>query len=496
MTDTSLDSSRSRTTRSTRGRSPRRGAEAGGETPAAPVRSKLSALHKPSLLIVFFVIALVLPNYFFLGPLRLSVYRTILLIMAIPLVIQWLSGRGGGFKLVDFLIIAHGVWIMLALFVHHGMGEFQISGVLAMETVIPFLLARIYVRTPEDFAYFIKAVCWAITFMLPLAIVEALTGRILISEILGLFSPVYPDLQNEERLGMQRAQGPFEHPILFGVFCATMFSAALLVWGHNLNGFSRTLRTAAIGLATFFSLSMGAYISLMIQGGLMIWNQVLKRMPNRWIILILGFLAIYITIDILSNRSPINVITSTLTFRGAAAYNRLLIWEYGTAVVERSPIFGIGFNDWARLPWMPASVDNFWLVVSMKFGLPALAFVMIPFFITLFKTSKRDFSGDKQLSNYRLAYIFGLVGFSLSISTVHVWNATYVFMIFYLGSGVWMWDYKAPKEDDGEEDMANSEPDIEDKPKYQSARTRLPRYTRAQTTRKRGPTRSPKRTRS
>jgi len=181
---------------------------------------------------------------------------------------------------------------------------------------------------------------------------------------------------------------------------------------------------------------MGAYISLMIQAGLMIWDKVLHRLPNRWIILILGFLAVYIGIDILSNRSPINVITSTLTFRGAAAYNRLLIWEYGTAVVENSPIFGNGFNDWRRLPWMPASVDNFWLVVSMKFGLPALAFVLIPFFMTLFKTGRRDFSNDKQLSNYRLAYVFGLVGFSLSISTVYVWNATYVFMIFFLGSGV------------------------------------------------------------
>jgi len=86
-----------------------------------------------------------------------------------------------------------------------------------------------------------------------------------ISEILGLLSPVYPDNQDEVRLGMQRAQGPFEHPILFGVFCATMFSAALLVWGHELKGFSRTMRTMSVGLATFFSLSMGAYISLMIQ---------------------------------------------------------------------------------------------------------------------------------------------------------------------------------------------------------------------------------------
>lgn len=474
MTDTSLDSTRIGTSRV-------RGARRTGQDRTGREGSRLrtAALHKPSLLIIFFVIALVLPNYFFIGSLRLSVYRTILLLMFIPLVFQWLSGRAGGLKSIDFMVLGHGLWIMLALFVAHGTGRFQISGVLMMETVVPFLLARVYVRTPEDFAYFIKAVCWAVAFMLPLAVVEALTGRILISEILGNLTPVYPDLQNEERLGMQRAQGPFEHPILFGVFCATLFSAAFLVWGHNLSAAGRTVRAAVVGLATFFSLSMGAYVSLMIQGGLLVWNRVLRNIPARWTILILGFLVLYIGIDILSNRSPINVITSTLTFRSGAAYNRILIWEFGTAEVYRHPIFGIGFNDWVRPSWMVPSVDNFWLVVAMKFGIPALLMILLPFFITIRKTAKRDFSSDPRVANYRLAYIFGLVGIGLAICTVYVWNATYVFMIFFLGAGVWMWDYKPASETDDETPPDGDVTDEETgKPKYQSARTRTPRHAR------------------
>ncbi len=468
MTDTSLDSTGIRTARA------RRGGAAQNAQNTAP--TPVSSDHKPSFLILFFVLSLILPIYFFLGSMRLSVYRVILLAMAIPLAVQWLSGRAGRLQSVDFWLIGHGLWILVALFVVHGTGRLQIGTILAIETIIPFLFARVYIRTPEDFAFFIKCVCWAILLMIPLAFAEAMTGRIILSEIMSKIAPVYPDLQNEMRLGMHRAQGPFEHPILFGVFCASCFSASILVWGQHLSGAGRTIRGLVVGTATFLSLSMGAYVSLMIQIALLLWDKILYSVQARWKILLLGFLAFYIFIDLASDRSPINVITSILTFRGGAAYNRILIWEYGTAEVMRHPIFGLGFNDWIRLPWMVASVDNFWLVIAMKFGLPALICVLVPYIVTIRRVAARDFSSDPVVASYRHAYIFGLVGFGLAICTVYIWNATYVFFIFFMGAGVWMWDYEPPKASDAapEGEGEDGTPQ-DDTPKYQSARTRQPR---------------------
>ena len=61
-----------------------------------------------------------------------------------------------------------------------------------------------------------------------------------------------------------------------------------------------------------------------------------------------------------------------LTFNSGTAYWRLHIWNFGSAEVWRNPLFGIGLNDWARPSWMwTASVDNFWLLTAMRYGIPA-----------------------------------------------------------------------------------------------------------------------------
>ena len=47
------------------------------------------------------------------------------------------------------------------------------------------------------------------------------------------------------------------------------------------------------------------------------------------------------------------------TFSTTSAYNRIIIFEYGSAEVMRNPIFGIGLGDWIRPVWMSDSMDNF-----------------------------------------------------------------------------------------------------------------------------------------
>ena len=436
MTDTSLSD------RSIR-KSPSRGTANRSDARASSQIQGMADQEKPSWLIPIFVFAMFTPNLFFIAGLRLSAYKIILLVMFVPVFFKWISVRTGGVKGVDFLIIGYAVWAYLGLFVLHGFQYLEIGGILFVESLTPFLLARVYIRTPQDFEFFIKSLCWAIVLMLPFAIFESLTGRMLMSEILGKLTPVHPDLQHEMRLYMHRAQGPFEHPILFGVFTATAFSSAFLIWGYGLSGMARTLRGLGVGLVTFFSLSMGAYVALMIQVALLMWNWILRKVKGRWTILLSIFFVLYVIIDLLSNRTPIEVFITTLTFRGGASYNRLLIWEYGSAEALRHPIFGIGFNDWQRLPWMVPSVDNFWLLTAMKSGLPAFLMLIGAFISSIYKTASLDLSNDPKMASYRLAYIFGLIGFMLSLCTVHVWNATYVFLIFFLGSCVWMRDYTA-----------------------------------------------------
>lgn len=470
MADTSLGTSRPR--RAQRG-------QRSAQTPTPGVRVEADT-PKPSWLILFFVIALVLPNKFAAGPLDISPYRGILMIMVFPCLAMWAGTKTGPVKGIDFLVIGFAVWSFISIFVLHGFSRWESAGIFTLETVGAYLLGRVFIRSPEQFYFMIKCFCWVIAAMVPFAFIEATTSRIMISEIMGLLSKVHPDLQHEMRFFMHRVQGPFEHPILFGVFCATMTAPALLVWSYGKPWNVRFARLMPIGITTFLSLSVGAYISLIIQMALLFWAYIMRNVQARWMILFSIFVAIYLVLDVFSNRSPIQVFISYLTFNSSASYNRILIWQFGTAEVWRHPLFGIGFNDWDRPPWMVPSIDNFWLLTTMTYGLPSLLLLGSAFVRTIIATGNLDFSKSEMMTSYRLAYLVAVGGLLLSLSTVHVWNASYVFLIFLLGAGVWMRDYVVPEDEapEGAEDDPEVKGEGPAATVYKSPRRRPPEPAR------------------
>lgn len=45
--------------------------------------------------------------------------------------------------------------------------------------------------------------------------------------------------------------------------------------------------------------------------------------------------------------------------------------------VMGSPFFGINPETWTRPDWMIASVDNYWLLVMLRSGIPSLLFIFL-----------------------------------------------------------------------------------------------------------------------
>ena len=462
MADTSLGTSRI---------SPRRSPRRGATLPAAQVSEALPGKNdRLSKIVLAVLIAMVLPSIFFIGPLKLNFYKVVLLLTIIPLVVQWLSQKAGPPKGIDFLVMGFAVWCFISLMVVHGFSAWERGGIVMVETLGAYLMGRVYIRSPGQFRSFVKTICIIIIALLPFAFVETLTSRIPINDIMGLFTGVNPDGMDEMRLGLHRVQGPFEHPILFGVFCATMTAPAFLVWGYGLEPIKRLVRISVALVATFLSLSMGAYISVVGQIALFTWDYMLRKVQGRWMILFAIFVAFYILIDLFSNRTPIQVFISYLSFNTGASWNRILIWEYGSAEVLRHPIFGIGNNDWTRPHWMVASVDNFWLLMAMQYGLPAFLFLISAFIRTIYATGRLDFSHSPLMRDYRLAYLVSLGGLMLSLCTVHVWNATYIFLMMFLGAGVWMRDYVVPEPTAATSDTEDETENTSDKPRYYSPR--------------------------
>jgi len=105
------------------------------------------------------------------------------------------------------------------------------------------------------------------------------------------------------------------------------------------------------------------------------------------------------------------------------------------------PLFGLGLNEWERPDWMGASIDNFWLCLAVRFGLPATMLMMLVFFSILLTVSFRK-RLDAKVTEYRTGFLVSMATFFLVGWTVHFWDAAYVLFVFLMGSGVWILDVK------------------------------------------------------
>jgi hypothetical protein len=387
------------------------------------------------------VIALAMPTEtsLYVGSLRLSPYRILLIITLFPSLSRLFSNQVGSPHIIDFLMIAHSAWVLLAFVVNEGSGQgFESGGIYIVESLGAYLVGRCWVRTRRDFEAFCRIVFFMVLFMLFFTIPEALTGYHFIREAFQLVFGGGGLPYIEPRLGLSRAFGSFDHPILYGTFCATTVAATYYVVCSARVGMRQILTMSAVGLATFLSLSSGAFVAMGIQVLLMGWDRLTRGISSRWLIFGSLFATAWMFLSLLSNRSPIKVFISYMTFSAHSAYNRILIWDYGTKEVGRHPFFGIGFADWQRPDWMhSSSMDNFWLLTAVRYGLPALILLLAAMFLTMHRIGSKQ-NVDDSFNRYRSAWIIGVAGIAIAGITVHFWNSLFGLFMFLLGTGTWM----------------------------------------------------------
>lgn len=274
-----------------------------GHRPNAVTRTMMSRRTLPTVVSVF-VLSLLVPIYFYIGPLRMTPYRVVLLVMMIPLLFAWLSGRAGRKSAPDYLMFLFVIWAVLTLIVAHGLeASLEPGGILLLETIGPYLIARRYIRDEASFRGAVRLLFWIVLLLAPLALIESVSGRPVLLEwpnkIFAGFSPAYM----EPRLGLSRAQVTFEHPILYGVFCASTFGLAFLVLGRKGRIVHRMLRAILVFSTTFFSVSTGALVAVVTQLGLILWDHAAARFAGHWRVLGMLLILMYVTVDLLSNRT-------------------------------------------------------------------------------------------------------------------------------------------------------------------------------------------------
>ena len=400
-------------------------------TASAPRDLPISGLNW---LAAVFVVALILPVQFSIGTLLLTPYRLVLVVSFIPLLAMFFMGKAGKILLIDWLILFSTLWAVLALGVNHPFGTiFETMGIYVLEFFGAYLLGRLTIRNARDFTRFSWVFFLVVLFLLPFAALESFTNR-------AIYIDLFPEgwqlreVDAGMRLGLRRAQTGFVHPILYGAFV----SAALgIAWFTIGNRGSAPLRAAVVGAATFFSMSTGALVALVFQVIFIVYELTMKSMKRRWTLFAFGALAAYTIVDLLSNRTPFHVLVTYASFNSASAYNRILIWDWGTHNVANNPIFGLGLNDWVRPSFMSSSMDNYWLVVAVRYGLPASLAYMTAV-ILLVRRAARVPLADEMDKACRAGFLVSFGGLALAAGTVHYWLSIGAFFPFFIGAGVWL----------------------------------------------------------
>jgi hypothetical protein len=264
-------------------------------------------------------------------------------------------------------------------------------------------------------------------------VVEAVTHRPVLMQLIESSLVTY----QAPRFGLRRVQSVFAHPIHYGAFVSAGLGMAWYALRPDADIVRRAMAAAVVGLSTFLSLSTGALIAFVMQCVFIAWELAMRPDPRRWRIFAWGSLAGYILLDALSNRTPFHVLVDYASFSSGSAYNRILIWRFGTDNVAQHPIFGIGLNNWVKPSWMSDSVDNFWLLLTMQYGLPFIVMFAGALFLLLRRVSRQELP-DAVDRACRAGYLTTFGGIAIAGGTVHYWQAMFAYVVFLFGSGAWI----------------------------------------------------------
>ncbi|MGH1424006.1 MAG: O-antigen ligase family protein [Pseudooceanicola sp.] len=439
----------------------------------SPNQAAMSQLPGPKLPFLFYVVflALFMPVFFDIGSLHMSASRLVLLFLTPIMFLQLFSGRAGKVQPTDVMILLFMIWFAISIFVNNRSAFVTFVGSNMLILFGGYLAGRVYVRGPRAFRQMVFLYGGLVLFTLPFALYESRTSVMWIARMIDQLPMVSSsqDVDYPQRHGLYRVQVIFTHPIHYGLFNTVCFAYVMVGLRDQLKSSARWMWAGVILLCCFLSVSSGPLLGIIAQIALIMYAQMTRGVKIRWKVLMGTLATLYVLLDILSSRPAYYAIIERLAFNSGTAYVRKILLEYGTAQIARTPVFGVGYNTWDLPAYMTGSLDNYWLMTALVYGLPALVFLAGAYLYTLIKAGRVDLEGDREQTNMRLGWSISTVGTMLSLATVAVWSEMASLIFLTLGCGVWLLEAKARRT--GEESTLPDTP-----PERRNQFTRFPQH--------------------
>ncbi|XUU61079.1 O-antigen ligase family protein [Erythrobacter sp. HA6-11] len=334
-------------------------------------------------------------------------YRAVYLALLPWILIQLLRRR---FRpgLLDAMVLMSAIWFVASFsYTYEGFSGVARGSALAFDLVFPYLIARICLRSLTDLRRMLVIAAPGLAVITFIMIIESIVHTPILRQAAAtIFGnlPQYKDgvavgdfnVRSELRLGLMRAYGPFSHPILAGVFLASLvplyFNSSLRKWPYWLG--------LLAGIGAVFSLSSAALLGLLIFVGLQLYRLCVETISFASWRIFVAFSAIGLMVLQVATENGAIPFLSQFTLDPGTAFYRRLIWHFGTNSIASNPLFGIGYEGYERLAWMPESVDAHWLMLAIRHGLlPAILLlgVAVGVIVLLSKRSMLANETDRRL---------------------------------------------------------------------------------------------------
>lgn len=371
-----------------------------------------------------------------LGNLTFYPNRLVCLALTPWILMQMLKGRMR-VGLLDYMVFIACFWMVFSFCLYMGFADGLVrGGALAIDVLLPYLIARLTIASLDDLRRFLILAApgaFAAGFVMMVesithvAIIRPTAARIFGNLLVydeGLAVGIR-ELEGDFRFGLMRAMGPFSHPILAGVFLGSLF--ALLVTS-SVRGWPRQIGILA-SFMSVFSVSTNALLVLVLSIILLLYDSVQRALKFLSWKIFLIFVGIGTAmIQALSEGGLIRVI-ARYSLNSSTAYNRIRIWEYGSASVAKYPWIGIGFDSIERPMWMRPSIDMQWLLLGVRHGFIVPTLLLLACIIAVVKLS---LNSTRASDSDRRMYVGVAVSFSAMI--IAGWSVA-----FFGSVGTWFW---------------------------------------------------------
>lgn len=383
-----------------------------------------------------------------LGGFQLYPYR-LALIVALPFMAVRVGRVPVRLRLADLLVVASGIWMLIATTMHYPLDvALKSGGAATLDSLAAYFVGRIYFRNALDFRKFLYRVSPLLLGVAVIMVMESVSHQYILRPFVGTItghsSAAFLDRIWEIRNGLLRATGPFVHPIAAGLFFASL---APLYVASDLPRWRWFGLFACIG--GIFGWSSAGIAAIIIGIGLGFYDHLQKKWRIGWAPVIAAVLIGCFLVQMLAEGGLLKFIIRYASLNPQTGYYRLAIWEYGSADVARHPWFGIGyFASFNRPSWMVSdSVDNYWLLLGLRFGWPSSLLMLAAVSLTVVALggSRQGFEHGA-LHGHRMAtgLCVSLVVVYISLLSSAPWGADMAWLTMLVGIANGMVDRALP----------------------------------------------------